>query len=445
MSAPDQPNQPKLPAEVREAMPKPPQHLPGVSGNMAETKAEAALTPSEPPPSVAEPTSEGWTRISVPPQPSALDQLTEQAEILGLYDRASPEQVVQPGADSRRIAKEITAYLRRQYDSGYTFDENTVAPILARAFAEKDAEIEHWKSTAENLNAEFARIKDEAKQHDARAEGCLVRAERAEAERDEWQLACANWSATIGPKLNAHSLAEAETNLNALLAERDQLRAEVERLTKLHSECAAAMQWSKETISDLRAQLADEANEVQRLTEMLTVERAQLAELQRINQADYTEAGWQRARELEAQLAADDMVPKAVGDELIQLRAQLTALEASERKAHYEREDARQALELCRTELAAAQDEIEEFKNNNRYMRGHTAGYEEAKEKYESQLAAAQEDRERLDWLSNRSSKVCAIGPVVGADERWVLGGGENFFGATLRQAIDAARKEARP
>lgn len=84
------------------------------------------------------------------------------------------------------------------------------------------------------------------------------------------------------------------------------------------------------------------------------------------------------------------------------LRAQLATLEASERKAHYEREDARQSLEYCR-----------------------------------EQLAAAQADKERLDWLgANRHDQ-----SIDGLMENVLNIYYDRHF-ASLRAAIDAARRE---
>lgn len=179
-----------------------------------------------------------------------------------------------PSADVEKLAEEC---VRKCFEVELSYKEqvfldrkkNEVSAIVDRAFAEKDAEIAR-------LHSDLIRRDDDT---DAAIGQMKTRAERAEAERDEWQLACANWASTICPKLNAHSLAEAETNLNALLAERDRLRAEAKELAKTLTDTAWALFKKKS-------------------------ECAQLAELQRINQADYTEAGWQRARELESQLAA---------------------------------------------------------------------------------------------------------------------------------------------
>lgn len=196
----------------------------------------------------------------------------------------------------------------------------TVTAILARAVAEKDAEIASLKYKRDEV---YTALRNEVQAQ-------IARAERAEAELAE---AKDHIAIATHPELG---WAVSEEEHNKVVAERDQLlaeverlsaprstlrspadikeiaelRAEVERLTnelraesELRANFSAAVEHDDREIADLRAQLADEANEVQRLTEMLTVERAQLAELQRINQADYTEAGWQRAREVEAQLA----------------------------------------------------------------------------------------------------------------------------------------------
>jgi chromosome segregation ATPase len=60
---------------------------------------------------------------------------------------------------------------------------------------------------------------------------------------------------------------------------------------------------------------------------------------------------------------------------------------------HY---DAIACIDAAQAEIAALELEVEEFKNNNRFHRGHTAGYIEAKEKYEAQLTALKAERDRL-------------------------------------------------
>lgn len=254
----------------------------------------------------------------------------------------------QPSADVEKLAEEC---VRKCFEAELSYKEqvfldrkkNEVSAIIARAFAEKDAEIARLKDKHKQ-SPEYLSMLQAMLDMKARAE----RAERAEAEltgaKDHIAIA-------THPELG---WAVSEEEHSRVVAECTRLRAEVERLSAPRSTMRSPADIKE--IADLRAQLN---------------------ELQRINQADYTEAGWQRARELEAQL---------------------TALEASERKAHYEREDARQALELCRTELAAAQ-----------------------------------EDKERLDWLTESRRTLSEY------DQRWEIEGNDNSHNSP-RAAIDQAR-----
>ena len=42
-------------------------------------------------------------------------------------------------------------------------------------------------------------------------------------------------------------------------------------------------------------------------------------------------------------------------------------------------------LAVARYRISQLENEVAAFKRNNRYLRGHTAGYEEAKKKYHTQ------------------------------------------------------------
>ena len=119
-------------------------------------------------------------------------------------------------------------------------------------------------------------------------------------------------------------------------------------------------------------------------------------------------------------------------------------------KAEQERDEALKAMHAMLKEggqIVAERDqlraEVEQFKANNRYMRGHTAGYQEAKAHYEAQLAAAQEDKERLDWVeANWPKHEVVICPVT---EHVLWMDGESYRGKDLRAAIDVAKKEVQP
>lgn len=71
-----------------------------------------------------------------------------------------------------------------------------------------------------------------------------------------------------------------------------------------------------------------------------------------------------------------------------------------------------------------------------------------ARKEQEARIAIEQtraEDTARIELLEQLAQRIGQIsyGPTING-ERWVLTNGENFFGATLREAIDNAGKENR-
>ncbi len=326
----------------------------------------------------------------------------------------------QPSADVEKLAEEIdrTVAACRLIEAPLT--EN-IAPILAREFAPLHAEIARLNKALngeeERAGIEISR-RGEAERRAERAEAELAALHgRIGLFAAKWYLISDNlptdetfkqMETEIADAANKHMALMSERDqlkadcedlkkLNVsmiwegvnkdLAAERDQLRAEVERLSAPRSTLRSPADVKE--IADLRAQLADARREVERLTNASIADGTrrflcsqELAfafqawrermdkELRNSVSCETYRAVWADCEQLRAEVArlTERLFHwEAKGfdgynfyriSEIADLRAQLATLEASERKAHYEREDARQALELCRTELAAAQEAL---------------------------------------------------------------------------------------
>lgn len=62
----------------------------------------------------------------------------------------------------------------------------------------------------------------------------------------------------------------------------------------------------------------------------------------------------------------------------------------------------------------------------------------------EQHMDSADADKERLDWLESATRNIVKIsfGPATRSGEKWVVTNGCNYFGRTLREAIDEARRD---
>jgi predicted nucleic acid-binding Zn-ribbon protein len=301
-----------------------------------------------------------YSPIYSPPAPQCAPNFSGQRVV------NAPQCVPARSPDIARIAEELYALLVPVRT--YSEHLKSITAFLAREFAAKDAEIarlttdrDSWMRQADDRVDDANEFGRKAEKLEAESNERLARAERAEAEMAE-----AKKSHDSERLLRVRY----EKYFDRAIVERDQLRAEIAKLnSEYETVCTSEKGYEKE-VAQLRAALGGEKVGGEWLSLVRLEEREE-----RLAQADAT---------------------------ITALRAEVGRLTASETKAHYEREDAKQSLELCR-----------------------------------AQLAAAQEDGERLRWAIDhperfaRIARECVWTPFV------------ELNNALWRERIDAARKEA--
>lgn len=374
----------------------------------------------------------------------------------------------QPSADVEKLAYEC---VHKCFEAELSYKEqvfldrkkNEVSAILARAFAEKDAEIARLKdkhrqspeylsmlqamldvkARAERAEAELGSIRVIAnrrnkKDHSDQSTASLVSdldqvLGIVEATRDLWQLACAKWTSTICPKLNAHSLDEAETNLNALLAERDQLR---DALTQAKDHIAIAthpeLGWavSEEEHNRVVAERDQLRSKLESFSWFPPSSPAEADAPHTVIPTSVLDALQKECDQLRAEVHGWRLIhsePDKVVQELNQLRAEVEQWKTTAAKDREENVDMRNEIADLRAQLA----ELQRI-NQADYTE---AGWQRARE-LEAQLTVAQEDEKRLDWLAMRWESQ-SHGPQTVSYTLVQVNG-------SFRAAIDAARKETR-
>lgn len=143
--------------------------------------------------------------------------------------------------------------------------------------------------------------------------------------------------------------------------------------------------------------------------------------------------------QMAAQFIANNEAAKAERDQLRAEVERLTAEVANQKVQNNHNWQFQEISEEALKRAERAEAEVADLKANNRFHRGHSAGYAEAKADCEAELAA---ERARLDYMSN-----CVFehlhnetGDHLGYE--WTISSDGGSCDVTLRDVIDAEMKE---